>query len=170
MVQVTHSASYACLYFMSLVRKKTLSSISKSNQTSTTFIKLIFSAIWYSYRYQQACSRGREVKAMDLKSIGASPPRFESRRLRFVSKGKHFFTAIYNNYDRQLLSLTVCCTCPLTSSLIVFFNKALCSLYFFASLFAFFPTKDPKPWIFRVFSSRRESGDCGSVADSLSSL
>ena len=107
---------------------------------------------------------------MDLKSIGASPPRFESCRLRFVSKGKHFFTAIYNNYDRQLLSLTVCCTCPLTSSLIVFFNTALCSLYFCASLFAFFHPKDPKPWIFRVFSSRRESGDCGSAANSLSSL
>ena len=33
-----------------------------------------------------------------------------------------------NNYDRQLLSLAICCTCPVTGSLIVFFNTALCSL------------------------------------------
>ena len=33
-----------------------------------------------------------------------------------------------NNYDRQLLSLAICCTCPVTGSLIVFFKTALCSL------------------------------------------
>ena len=33
-----------------------------------------------------------------------------------------------NNYDRQLLSLAICCTCPVTGFLIVFFNTALCSL------------------------------------------
>ena len=33
-----------------------------------------------------------------------------------------------NNYDRQLLSLAICCTCPVTGSLILFFNTALCSL------------------------------------------
>ena len=79
-----------------------------------------------------------------------------------------------NNYDRQLLDcLAICCTCPgVAVSLIVFFNTALCSLYFCASLFSFFPTrKDPGLWISRVFSSKRKSGDCGSVANSsISSL
>ena len=88
---------------------------------------------------------------MDLKSIGVSPRRFESCRLRFVSKFKHFFTAIYNNYDRQLLSLAICSTCPGTGSLIVFFNAALCSLYFCASLFAFSPLRILGPGYFEYF-------------------
>ena len=87
---------------------------------------------------------------MELKSIGASLRRFESCRLRFVSKGKHFFTAIYNNYDRQLLSLTVCCTCPLTSSLTVFFNTALCCI--FAPRYSpFFPLRILGPRYFGYF-------------------
>ena len=44
--------------------------------------------IIYGHESQKAtarCSRGREVKAMDLKSIGVSPRRFEPCRLRWLA-------------------------------------------------------------------------------------